>query len=384
MNDSVTRNFVNAGHAITGVDAWRLRVPLANPYHLSRVYGTLTHAEPVLLKITLADGSVGWGEADPGGLAFTGDTGEMVLTAARARCAECMGMSVEHWVAQGRGLRHHGSLAAAVDVACHDALARSRGIPVWQLLGERRRRRIDVLWPVSSGSAEDDLAMIDERAALGFRTFMLKMGERPVADDLERLGKVMAGLPQDVHVMVDANQGWTLDQALVFADRARALPLVLIEQPLAAADLVGLRQVGERARCPVSVDESLQTPQDAHAIMGAGAGDVFSIKVSKNGGLVNARAIAGLARGSGRRLLMNSMIELGITQAASLHLGCTLGNLLDCGHAYMSTLRMADDVTDFSSWISDGVAVLPERAGLGIEVDTDKIAHYQVGSCHVH
>lgn len=368
---------------ITGIDAWQLRVPLASPYHLSRLYGTLTHAEPVLLRITLADGSVGWGEADPGGLAFTGDTAAMVLTAARMRAPELMGLSVADWVEHRCGLEQHGSLAAAVDVACHDALAQSRGVPVWKLLGECRNRRIDVLWPTSSGAAEGDLEVIDARTAQGFRTFMLKMGERPVMDDIERLAQVVAGLPSGVRVMVDANQGWSLDEALEFADGTRVLPLILIEQPVAATDLDGLRRVGERAACPVSVDESLQNPEDARAVIEAGAADVFSIKVSKNGGLANARAIAEIARQSGRRVLMNSMIELGITQAASLHLGCTLDNLMDCGHAYMSTLRMADDVTDFSSWIRNGVAELPDLAGLGVEVDVDKVEYYQVESCHV-
>ena len=80
---------------------------------------------------------------------------------------------------------------------------------------------------------------------------------------------------------------------------------------------------------------------------------------------------------------MNSMIELGITQAASLQLGCTLDNLMDCGHAYMSTLRMADDVSDFSDLVVDGRARLPDAPGLGIEVSLDKIHQYQVEYFHV-
>ena len=81
---------------------------------------------------------------------------------------------------------------------------------------------------------------------------------------------------------------------------------------------------------------------------------------------------------------MNSMIELGITQAASLHLGCTLNNLVDCGHAYMSTLRMSDDVTNFSSWIKQGVAYLADAPGLGVDVSLQKIQQYQVDHFYVN
>ena len=374
---------VTTERSITRLDAWQVRIPLATPYRLSKVYGTLTHSNAVLVRVSLSGGVEGWGEADPGGRSFTGDTAEEVMTAFRERAPAMIGVSVEDWVVDGRGRDSSGSLAAAIDVACHDALARARSEPVWRLLGEKLRDSIDVLWPTSSGTADADLALIGNYRARGFRTFMLKMGERSIEDELVRVHAVLKGMPTDAAVMVDANQGWTLDEALAFADGTAGLPLILIEQPVAAGDLNGLHQVRQRASCPVSVDESLQKPGDVGDIIKAGAASVFSIKISKNGGLANASYIASAARDAGMRVLMNSMIELGITQAASLHLGCTLDNLMDCGHAYMSTLRMADDVTDFSSWVADGTATLSDRPGLGVEVFPGKVDQYTVDTFHV-
>ena len=60
-----------------------------------------------------------------------------------------------------------------------------------------------------------------------------------------------------------------------------------------------------------------------------------------------------------------------------------LPHLMDCGHAYMSTLRMADDITDFSDWVKDGRVAPPDRPGLGLDVSLDKITQYQVGEAHV-
>jgi muconate cycloisomerase len=104
--------------------------------------------------------------------------------------------------------------------------------------------------------------------------------------------------------------------------------------------------------------------------------DVFSIKVSKNGGLDASRQIAAAAQAFGLRILMNSMLEFGVTQAASLQLGCTLPNLLQVGHAYGSVLRMSDDVTDFRKNISNSVVTVPQGSGLGVTLDEGKLKKY--------
>jgi muconate cycloisomerase len=368
---------------ISSIDIWPLSVPLAKPYHLSKLYGTLTHSDAVIVRLTLANGITGWGEADPGGINFDGETSDSVVQTIRARAPQMLGQKVDQWVASCAGREFNGAAAAAIDVACYDALGRALNKPVYDLLGEQHHNGIAVLWPTSSGSSDDDLAIITDYHSRGFNSYMLKMGDKPVADDIARIKTVIDNLPEGVRVMVDANQGWSRNEALQFAAETCELPLILIEQPVPAADYDGLRLVRKAAGCPISVDESIQKAGDTEAILEADAADIFSIKISKNGGLSNSHAIAEAVSKAGKKVLMNSMIELGITQAASLHLGCTLSNLVDCGHAYMSTLRMADDITNFSSWIKQGVAKPPGLPGLGVEVSMEKVEQYQIGHFHV-
>jgi L-alanine-DL-glutamate epimerase-like enolase superfamily enzyme len=151
---------------------------------------------------------------------------------------------------------------------------------------------------------------------------------------------------------------------------------MMLEQPVVRSDLAGLKQIRNRLGCLLSADESLVTVEDAAALIRARSADVFSIKVSKNGGLTQSMTIARVAQAFKLKVLMNSMLEFGITQAASLQLGCTLGNLLECGHAYMSVLRMSDDITDFGQNISNAVVTVPARPGLGVAVADDKLKHY--------
>ena len=369
---------------IVSLDAFHIAIPLVNPYHLSKVYGTQTHSDVIIVRIMTDSGEEGWGEADPGGVLFTGDTGEAVMQSIREEGAErIIGCRVDDWVENGDGLKFQGSVGAAFDVAVHDALAKSRHQPLWALLGEKRREKIDSLWPTSSGTAEDDLEIIQPRLAQGFRTFMLKMGSRPVDKDIERVIEVTRVLPEDVKIMVDANQGWEIEEAMTFVEGITDVPLVLIEQPVVADDHEGLKKISKISRIPVSVDESLQTVEDARRIALGEIASVFSIKVSKNGGLRAGLEIGRIAKEQGLLVMMNSMLELGITQSASLHLGCVLDCLIDCGHAYMSTLRMSDDVTDFSNFVSEGKAHLPSGTGLGIQVNESKIMKYLKEEYHV-
>ena len=206
-------------NTVVKLDAYHIAIPLAQPYHLSKVYGTMTHSDAVIVRVRTESGVEGWGEADPGGLLFTGDTCEMVMQSIRdGGTKQVLGHCVEEWVENSVGLNSKGSMGAAFDVAMYDALAKTRKVPLWTLLGDKYRDSIDLLWPTSSGTAVEDLNAIKPRIDNGFSTFMLKMGSRSVEDDLVRLRDVIQAIPSNVRVMVDANQGWNREEAVTFLD----------------------------------------------------------------------------------------------------------------------------------------------------------------------
>jgi muconate cycloisomerase len=205
---------------------------------------------------------------------------------------------------------------------------------------------------------------------------MLKMGALPIGEEIKRMNAVKERFGHIIRIIVDANQGWEVNEALEFIDGIKDHRPDLLEQPIKRWDIDGLRRIREHSPCPLSADESLTTIHDAITLIREQAVDVFSIKVSKNGGLDKSKQIAQMADGFGLRCLMNSMLEFGITQAASLQLGCTLPNLLDLGHAYGSVLRMSDDVTDFGQNISRGMARVPPSKGLGVTLDEERLKRY--------
>ena len=373
---------------IQTIDIYALSLPFRVPYRLSKVYGTVTDNHAIVVRIRTDGGLTGWGEANPLP-PFTEETPTGVVDLLR----EVIGPALIGFDASslGRCCQHldacvpgNPTAKGAIDMALHDLAGKALERPAHALLGGALVDDLPVLWPMGSGTPEEDRALVEAKRAEGFRTFMIKMGAQPVEREIERVAALTERFHPDIQFIADANQGWREAEALRFVDGVNRYPLALLEQPVDRHDHAGLARVRAASLAPVSADESVFSVGQAAELARERAVDVFSLKVSKNGGIAPARDIATLAAGNGMSCLMNSMLECGVTQAASLQLGCTLPNLLDCGHAYMSTLRLKDDFTDFSDLVHDGRVRVPDGPGLGIAVDEDKVsklarAHVRVG-----
>jgi muconate cycloisomerase len=379
-----TRDSTAVAPVVTA-EVFEIEVALATPYKLS--HGTQATARAVLLKLIDADGVEGWGEANPGETWSGESSGDEV----RALKEILLPAVLSSGKAEPRHIDvlvdtlapKHLSAKGAVSMALLDILGKRLHVPVATLLGGALRTSLPVLWPLGSGSAEDDIRVIEQRAAQGFSSFMLKMGVAPVRDEVHRVTTLRDRYGSRLTLIADANQGWSRDEAREFLTGVSASDLAFSEQPVKKDDLEGMAELVGASCVPISADESLIGLEDAARIAALGAANIFSIKSSKNGGPLRAQNIAAVAEAFGIRCYMNSMLEFGITQAASLQHAVTIGNLVDAGHAFMSTLRMTEDPTDFSSFVRDGVVHLPDAAGLGVQVDESHVHRLAVDSFHM-
>jgi L-alanine-DL-glutamate epimerase-like enolase superfamily enzyme len=365
---------------ITGLELAHISIPFAHPYRLSKVYGTLENAHAVILKLHTDAGIVGLGEADPMN-PFTEETPGTVLAVMRDVVAPHVLGEDPTQVARieqrlDKVLLGNPVARGALNMALYDVLGKAHRVPAHVFLGGMRHYRLPLLGPIGSGSPAEDADAIEALIQQGFRTVMIKMGALPVVKEIERMRTAAERFGNRMTIIVDANQGWRFKEALQFIEGIGPSVPLMIEQPVSRADVYAMRKLRQRAPCLLSADESLVTADDAANLIRNEAADAFSIKVSKNGGLSKSLTIARTAEAFGMRCLMNSMLEFGITQAASLQLGCTLNNLLDCGHAYMSVLRMSDDITDFAKNISNAMVTVPDAPGLGVSLDEEKLKKY--------
>ncbi len=367
---------------ITSIELCHISIPFVKPYALSKVYGTLRKAQAIIFQVHTDEGIVGLGEADPMN-PFTEETPASVMAVTRDIIAPCLiGQDPTRISAIESKLDDiiHSNLTArgAVNMALYDIVGKLNSIPAHTLLGGAIHSELSILGAIGSGTPEEDAAAIETLIDQGHQTVMIKMGALPIAREIRRITSALKRFGDRILIIVDANQAWEVADTLEFLDGIRDDRPVLIEQPIKRWDIDGLKRIRDRAPCPLSADESLTTVKDAATLIREQAVDVFSIKVSKNGGLYKSKQIAAMADGFGLKCLMNSMLEFGITQAASLQLGCTLNNLLDCGHAFGSVLRMSDDITDFDQNIAQGIVTVPTRPGLGVNLKKDRLNKYTI------
>lgn len=365
---------------INCIELFQIIVPLAKPYHLSKVLGTKTEAQAIIVKIHTDEGLVGLGEANPT-LLVSGETPAGVMSLFKEHLGPMLlgtdPLAISRLeIEMDRAVTGNHSAKAAVNMALYDIMGQAAGMPVYALLGGKLVSELPVMWPIGSGTSADDIQNIEEKLGEGYETYMLKMGIFPIEHEIERVKTVRERFGPKVKLVVDANQGWDFFEAVEFITRLKGTRLELMEQPLLRGDLEGLKRLRALSPWPISADEGLVSIHDARNLIEHRGVDVFSLKVSKNGGLSKTKKIAVLAETSGLTCLMNCELEFGVTQMASLHLGCTLPNLADIGHAYMSPLRLADDVTDYAHLVDRGRISVPESPGLGINLNQNKLERY--------
>jgi L-alanine-DL-glutamate epimerase-like enolase superfamily enzyme len=309
---------------ITALEAEPLDIALREPFTIAT--GQVESARNVLMRVTLADGTVGLGEAAP----FPpsgGETQETTLAAAGGMAPLVIGQDAAAWRPLAARLdasfEHQSTARAGVEVAVLDALTRSWGIPLFQLFGGAESRvTSDISIPIVAPEHVANLAR--RHAASGAKTLKLKVGTT-VGADVERVLALRAVAP-DCALILDGNQGYTPVAALELLARlaAEGAAPILFEQPVHRHDLVGLRFVAERARVPVAADEAVHTAADALRIARMDAANVVNIKLMKSG-VVEALEIAAVCRAAHLGLMVGAMIESRLGIAASAHLVAGLG-----------------------------------------------------------
>jgi L-Ala-D/L-Glu epimerase len=237
---------------------------------------------------------------------------------------------------------------AGVDLALHD-------LAFGALDAVRSGSRASLVTSVTigAGSIEDMVATAHRRVAAGFRVIKAKLGADP-ANDAQRLialakalgaietkgeGGAAGGVSGRVQFWVDANQGWTVTQALEVFDAALDANVVLgvFEQPTPAADIDGLREVriGVQQRCvargvavvPVVADESARTLADVDRIIESGAADAINVKFMKFGGPTGSGIAVAEARAAGLGVLVGSMMEHPHSVAAAVRFAASLSSV---------------------------------------------------------
>ncbi|MFP7364248.1 muconate/chloromuconate family cycloisomerase [Corynebacterium callunae] len=369
-----------SGLKITKVESRILDVPLIRPHGFATTVSTEQHI--LLVSVHLENGIMGYGEGVvPGGPWWGGESvetmkalvdGYLAPVLQGRRVSELAGImaDLERVVARGRYAK------AAVDVAMHDAWARSLDIPVRDLLGGTVRDKVDVTWALGVLPLDVAVAEIEERIEeFGNKSFKLKMGAGDPAEDTRRVAELTREVGDKVSIRIDINARWDRRTALHYLPILAEAGVELFEQPTPADDLETLREITRRTNVSVMADESVWTPAEALAVVKAQAADVIALKTTKHGGLLESKKIAAIAEAGGLACHGATSLEGPIGTAASLQFAAST-KAISFGTELFGPQLLKDTYVVQEFEYKDGQVAIPQGPGLGVDIDLDKVDFY--------
>ncbi len=352
-----------------------VRVPVRTPMVWGS--GVRTGVTRLVVEIETAGGVVGWGETICLLDAIPAVLDNVVIPLAHGRTVDAVESFHRH--VQGAGYYHHKRAAVmamcAVEMAMWDAFGKVCGQPLHRLWGGQWRSRI----PLSAYLLQSDPVQVvaDARAyrEAGYETFKLKIGYDERSDvELTRLVREEIG--PDAPLRLDVNGAWTPGTAKRQCHKLLPYDPVYIEQPLELDDLAGHASLRASQPVPIALDESAYTLQDVGNIVRAQAADVILLDPHEAGGLWPTIKAAAIAESVGIPVTLHSGGELGLSQAAYLHLAASIPNLslaIDNEIAHL-----AGDVITNTFTVDRGALAVPQDPGLGVTLDHAAVERYAV------
>jgi O-succinylbenzoate synthase len=372
-------------HTLRSVELLLVRLPLIRPFTTSS--HTKDHLDHILLRVRDQDGGEGWGEcasaADPYYCSETTESSWHILR--DFLVPGVLGTTWEHPDQAARTwdkVRGNNFAKAGLEIACRDLFCRARQQPLAEALGGTRQ---EIHSGVSLGiepTAEAILEQVEHAVNEGYRRIKLKIGP---GRDLVFLRAVRDRWP-DLPLMADANSAYSLDNPEhVAALRALDdLGLMMIEQPLADDDIIDHARLQAQLATPICLDESIHSVHDARKALDLGSCRIINIKVSRLGGLSEARRVHDLCLSRGIPVWCGGMHEFGVGRAANVAISSLPGFSLP-GDVSGSDLRYREDIVDPPIRAHDGAITVPwDRPGLGFETNVERVKSRTVRELALH
>lgn len=356
---------MTTGSTVKKIDVWPVDIGLTDDFVISQ--GAKSIAENVFIRVTLENGTEGFGEMAPFE-ELTGETRDDGLRQIKKLAKGIINRSVLDYAtisAEMKTVEPRPAPRCGLEIALLDACCRFKKIPLWSIWCNEPRRNLatDITIPILSYDKSMELAGF--WYARGFRTLKIKVG---IDGDSEAclIADINRRFP-DVSFIIDANMGFQPEEAITFINdlTRNGVPVLLFEQPNDRLDLQGMKKIKQAINVPVAADEAVFNSEDAKRVIEMEAADLINLKIMKSGVLETLKIIS-LAVSSGLCLMIGGMIESRIAMGCSLALAQSFPEIsfLDLD----TPLLMSEDPLE-GGYCYDGPRIIgTDEAGLGIRV----------------
>jgi L-alanine-DL-glutamate epimerase-like enolase superfamily enzyme len=330
---------------------------------------TITALSSTVVRVTTADGLVGYGETCPLGPAYLPAFAGGARAALTELAPAVVGLDATNPGAIGRAmhraLRGHAYAKSALDVACWDVLGQAAGRPLCDLLGGRLHDRFPLYVAIPLGPPDAMAAHVERLRGEGIHRFQLKLGGAP-ADDAARARAVIEATDEQDLVVGDANGGWTLPDAVVAARLLADLPRFFLEQPCATFE--ECLRVRDHTALPLILDEVITDLAALLRAWEARALEGFNLKLNRVGGLTPARLLRDVGQELGLMVNIEDSWGGDLTTAAVSHLAAATAPEALRMVSFMNDWTR-EHVAGYEPRSAGGFGAAPAAPGLGIAVD---------------
>lgn len=334
---------------------------------------TVAGLQSTVVRLSTDEGLEGWGEVCPLGPTYLPAFAEGARAALKELAPALIGLDPRELALVhqrlDQALRGHAYAKSPLDIACWDLLGKATGCSVATLLGGRMQERYPLYEAVPLGPDEAMAAFVVERHAAGIHRFQLKLGADPWAD-ARRVRKVVEVTGDEDLIIADANGGWRLQEAVVAARLLEPLPRVYLEQPCQTFE--ECLYVRQRTTLPMILDEIVSDVPSLLRAAEAGGLEAFNLKISKVGGLTNARLLRDLADTLGLKLTIEDTWGGDLTTAAVSQLVASCRPELVFTASFMNDW-VEEHIAGYQPRSENGIGTTPTGPGLGIQVDVERL-----------
>jgi L-alanine-DL-glutamate epimerase-like enolase superfamily enzyme len=357
---------------ITHTDIYRFSIPM-EPFTIAT--GTMDHAQNVFIRVYTDGGIYGVGECSAFPV-ITGETQDTCMVMAREFAKLWIGQDALDIPARLQQLHSftagNTTIKSAFDMALYDIAAKNAGLPLYQFLGgEKREVESDITIGIA-GPATMALKALDFKAS-GANILKVKLGKNTV-DDVERIRQIREAVGAGMKIRVDANQGWSFDDAVFALQSLAPYNIEFCEQPMRTWYDDLLPQLIQLSPVKVMADESVYNHHDARRQINSGSCHYINIKMSKSGGIYEAKQIHDVAASKGIACMMGGMLESRIALSAKLHFVYASPNI----HFYDMDTCMLGHLADpcVGGVAYDGYKLnINDTPGIGADANDDFLQH---------
>ena len=307
---------------ITEVEIFEYNIPM-DPFVIA--LGTLYEVNNILIKIHTDAGIIGYGEGSPFPF-IVGETQGTCIALAKDFATIWKGkdpLAIEDRMLElNQYVPHNTTVKSTFDMALYDIAAQHAQQPLYAFLGGKKRT-LQTDETIVIGTAAEMAIKAVKLKQEGAPFLKLKLGKgNNIEADLERIRAVRTAIGNEIPLRLDANQGWSVENAIRILTTLKNDNIELCEQPVLHHDYEGLKQISDAVIIPVVGDEACFNSIQAKQLIKLKACKFFNVKLSKSGGILEAMKIAKLSGEAGMECMLGGMIESKLALTANAHLAC--------------------------------------------------------------